>query len=105
MSNLKVVKSDKKASLGGYLDENADLSALKGTTGELEINWKSLERVNSCGVREWVNLLKELSSASITYEECTLSIVRQLNAVPAFKGPAKVKNFYAPYFCKDCDEE
>ena len=57
MSSLKVDIVNGKAVLAGYLDENSDLNTLASASGAISINFKEVSRVNSCGVREWVNLL------------------------------------------------
>jgi hypothetical protein len=105
MSSLKVVVSDGKAVLSGHLDEHSDLSALKSVAGPVVVNFKEVDRVNSCGVREWVNLLAAVDSGKMTYEDCPMVVVKQLNAVPDFQGKAKVTSFQAPYFCEECDSE
>jgi len=105
VSSLKVEIKDQKAFLAGSLDENSDLTPLESVSGDFMIHFGSVERVNSCGVREWVNLLKKLSSVELKYEACPIVVVKQLNAVPDFQGGAKVHSFYAPYFCEDTDEE
>jgi hypothetical protein len=105
MSSLKITITSGKAMLSGSLDENSDLNTLTTATGPLAINFKDVARVNSCGVREWVNALAKMTAAPVTYEECPLVVVKQLNAVPDFQGKAKVHSFFAPYFCEECDEE
>lgn len=105
MSNLKVSKNGASFVLSGVLDESADLTAFKGASGAITVNFKNVERINSCGVREWVVAFSALAQAQPTFEECSLVVVKQLNAVPDFKGKASVKNFYAPYFCEACDKE
>jgi hypothetical protein len=105
MSSLKVEVAGTKAVLSGYLDENSDLTRLADSPAELTINFKDVTRVNSCGVREWVNLLAKVPNTALKYEECPMIVVKQLNAVPDFQGKAKISTFYAPYFCEECDEE
>jgi len=105
MSSLKVEIMSGKAKLSGFLDENSDLAALATTSGELTISFKDVARVNSCGVREWVNILAKMGGTTLKYEECPMIVVKQLNAVPDFQGTAKVTTFDAPYFCEECDEE
>lgn len=105
-SSLKTTIAGTKASLQGTLDENADLKPLAQIKGATVINFKAVQRVNSCGVRDWVTLLGKIPpTAPLTYEECPMVVVKQLNAVPAFQGKAKVTSFYAPYFCESCDSE
>ena len=105
MSTLKTDIQAGRVVLSGILDENSDLKALHGLKGPLLINFKDVKRVNSCGVREWVNLLGALPGIQMTYEECPVVIVKQLNAVPDFQGKAKVTSFFAPYFCKKCKKQ
>lgn len=105
MSSIKTNVSPGKVVLSGFLDENSDLKALHSLTGPVSINFKGVTRVNSCGVREWVNLLAKIPGAQLSYEDCPIVVVKQLNAVPDFVGAAKVTTFQAPYFCEKCDEE
>jgi hypothetical protein len=105
MSSLKISLQGSKAALAGVLDEHSDLSPLSTAAGNFTINFKGIERINSCGVREWVNLLRKLSQTTFAYEECPLVIVKQLNSVPDFLGKAKVVSFYAPYYSEADDSE
>jgi hypothetical protein len=106
MSTLKVSIQGERAQLSGVLDENSDLSSLGGLSGQVAFDFKEVARVNSCGVREWVNLIQKIQGgAQIKYENCPIVVVKQLNAVPDFQGKAKVASFFAPYFCEACDEE
>lgn len=105
MSTIKINIGNGGAQLSGFLDENSDLKPLATLSGNQVINFKDVSRVNSCGVREWVNLITQISQASLSYEECPIVVVKQLNAVPDFQGKAKVTSFYAPYFCESCDQE
>lgn len=105
MSSIKIALAGEKANLSGFLDENSDLKPLKAANGKCTVNFKDVARVNSCGVREWVNLVTSIPAVAFTYEECPIVVVKQLNAVPDFMGKAKVSSFFAPYFCESCDKE
>lgn len=62
--------------------------------------------INSCGVREWVQFMREFSQATdFQLENCSVSIVDQFNLVPQTMGNAHIASFYAPYYCATCDEE
>jgi len=89
----------------GVIDEDTDFEALKKVGAPLIFNWKGVTSINSCGIRTWVNFLKELGKAEIAYEECPPLIVRQLNMVPSFMGPAKVLSVFVPYVCDECETE
>src|SRR3954469_10123181 len=95
--------------LGGVIDEDNELGDLvdKIPTGTAVIDLGEIERINSCGVRDWVNWLSKLESNGTrsVLVECSPAIVAQINLVNNFTGNGAVKSFYVPYFCPECDEE
>jgi anti-anti-sigma regulatory factor len=95
--------------LGGVIDEDNDLVTLESKlgAGSLVINLAEVDRINSCGVRDWVNWLGrvEKNGARSILVECSPPIVSQINLVHNFTGAGVVKNFYAPYFCPRCEKE
>ena len=69
-------------------------------------NFRKVEYVNSCGVRAWINFLREVQkNRKIIFEECTPEIVSQINMIPNFKGTAHIKSVYASYACNSCDSQ
>ena len=94
-----------KVFLRGNVDEDADFESIKKITGDIIINFKDVKSINSCGIRTWVNFLKDLSGRTVFYEECPPIIVRQMNMVPSFLGMAKVLSVYVPYVSDETDEE
>ena len=95
--------------LGGVIDEDNELGELvdKIPNGTAVIDLGEIERINSCGVRDWVNWLSKLESNGTrsVLVECSPAIVAQINLVNNFTGSGVVKSFYVPYFCQECDEE
>lgn len=95
--------------LGGVIDEDNELADLvdKIPTGTAVIDLGEIERINSCGVRDWVNWLSKLENNGTrsVLVECSPAIVAQINLVNNFTGNGVVKSFYVPYFCPECDEE
>jgi anti-anti-sigma regulatory factor len=95
--------------LGGVIDEDNELGDLidKIPPGTAVIDLGEIERINSCGVRDWVNWLSKLETngARSVLVECSPAIVAQINLVNNFTGSGVVKSFYVPYFCPECDEE
>ena len=91
----------------GEIDENVDFSDLgKRLKGEVVFNLSGVRRINSCGVREWVNFVRDLPGiTNLVYSHCSPAIVTQLNMIYNFKGGATLRSFYAPYVCDDCDYE
>ena len=88
----------------GEIDENADFSVLKHELqGDVEFQLAGITRVNSCGVREWVNFVRNLPHvSSLRFVKCSPAIVTQLNAIYNFRGPARVRSLLAPYVCEGC---
>ncbi len=95
--------------LGGVIDEDNELGELvdKIPTGTAVIDLGEIERINSCGVRDWVNWLSKLEGNGTrgVLIECSPAIVAQINLVNNFTGSGVVKSFYVPYFCAECNEE
>lgn len=95
--------------LSGVIDEDNELADLvdKIPPGTAVIDLGEIERINSCGVRDWVNWLGKLeaNTTKVVLVECSPAIVAQINLVNNFTGSGVVKSFYVPYFCPECDEE
>ncbi len=92
--------------LSGVVDENADLSFFERLAGHARLNLKQIRRVNSYGVRSWIDAIRKVPPA-VTFEllECPPSVVDQINMVAGFTGRGKVTSFYAPMTCEPCGAE
>ena len=111
-NNLTVqIKSDGDcalASLVGEITEDSDFRPVLTTTGkQLVLNLEGVQRINSTGVREWINFINALgkNNRDVTLERCSVAIVQQLNMIANFRGQAKVTSLFAPYFCAACDTD
>src|SRR5262245_33231983 len=98
------------AQLAGMINEDnaldERLTAIKGK-GVL-IDLANIERINSCGVRDWIRFAQRLEAAgnALYLLRCSPVVVAQLNMVRNFCGErGHVVSFQAPYFCPNCDEE
>lgn len=95
--------------LAGVIDEDNELTELTdkihGSTVVIDLG--EVDRINSCGVRDWVNWLGrvEVKNVDVVLVECSPAIVAQINLVNNFTASGVVKSFYVPYFCPECDEE
>ena len=90
----------------GIIDEDTDFSALlKLKTSPVVFNFKNITSINSCGIRTWVNFVKEFPEGNVTFIECPPLVVRQMNMVPSFMGKAKVESVFVPYVCDSCEHE
>jgi len=91
----------------GEIDENADFAELRRRlSGSVVFHLADVRRINSCGVREWVNFVRDLPGVTdLTFTHCSPAIVTQLNMIYNFRGAARVRSFYAPYICESCHHE
>jgi ABC-type transporter Mla MlaB component len=93
------------AHLAGEINENADLIELRRQLrGDVELDLEGVTRVNSCGVREWVNFVRALDGHvdGLQFARCSPTVVLQLNTIFNFRGRARVVSFLAPYVCEVC---
>lgn len=112
MISIDLSKSGSKdiVSIKGPIDAEAEVHLMQlvpKLSDSVVFNFKNVTEVNSCGVRSWINFLRELgkNQRSVVYEECNGEIVMQMNMIPSFKGPAKVVSVFGNYVCDNCDEE
>jgi hypothetical protein len=89
--------------LRGEINENADFTELgRQLHGDVTLLLDGITRINSCGVREWVNFVRDLRVESLVFARCSPTVVSQLNAIYNFRGDAEVESFLAPYVCETC---
>src|SRR6185503_829319 len=79
--------------LGGVIDEDNELTDLidRIPAGTVVIDLAEIERINSCGVRDWVNWLTKVEkgpggASRVVLVECSPAIVSQINLVNNFTG-------------------
>jgi anti-anti-sigma regulatory factor len=94
--------------LAGVIDEDNDLTEVtpRVRMPSVAINTAAVERINSCGVRDWVKWLDELrqrGAQNIYLVECSPVIMSQVNLVHNFVGSGAIVDFYGPYYCTQCD--
>lgn len=108
-SNISHRRGVSYVKLAGVVDEDNQLGELVDQigAGTVVIDLAEVERINSCGVRDWVNWLGrvEAKPAKVVLVECSPPIVAQINLVTNFVGGGTIKSFYAPYFCAECNQE
>lgn len=79
--------------LSGVIDEDNELASLseKIGSGTAVIDVSEIERINSCGVRDWVNWLGkvEKNGAKVVLVECSPAIVAQIKLGQQFHGPRR----------------
>lgn len=92
----------------GDINEDSEISLanlVDQVVKDSVFNLKDVTSINSCGVRAWINFLREVEkkNLSIVFEECTPEVVSQINMIPNFKGRSRIRSVYASYVCENCD--
>jgi hypothetical protein len=102
---FKVVHLEGQVRLSGVIDEHADLSFMNGLSGRVVMNLRGIRRINSFGVRTWIESIRKVqSSVSLEFVEVPPSVVDQANMVHGFLGRGRIASFYVPLTCEDCGE-
>lgn len=61
---------------------------------------EDVETFNSCGIREWIFLVRDISSCGrLSFTRCSVAMIDQINMVPESLGNGAVESFFAPYYC------
>ena len=89
----------------GILDEDSTsvlirLADAVPAEGPVVLDVAGIRRINSLGVRAWVDFMKLLRDRKVMFRRCSPSFVDQLNTVIDFRGGAGVESFLAPYVCE-----
>lgn len=97
---------DRTFRLWGVLDEFYPYDELfQNLPDEVWLDMSKVERINSCGVREWVRRVIHTRS-SIYYVNCPPVVVDQMSMVPQFLGPySHVESFSGIFYCDECSDE
>ena len=96
--------------LSGVIDEDNELSQISTKVkpeSTVIVDTSDIQRINSCGVRDWVTWLGQMSgkACKLYFLECSPAIMTQVNLVSNFLGKGQIISFYAPYFCSSCEAD
>lgn len=96
--------------LDGIIDEHNTLDQWLAAVGEgqtLLVDLGGVKRLNSVGVRDWVNWLRALRAKwkSIVLFDCPPPVMNEVNFVRNFAEGAVITTFQAPLFCSVCKKE
>ena len=106
MGTMLIDRNENNIFISGIIDERSSFAGIfDGLKEFCTIDMSGVQRINSCGVRSWAKAV-ESSNIRLEYINCPTVVVEQFNMVPEFLGKkAKVKSFYARFYCEDCDIE
>jgi hypothetical protein len=96
----------RRLALSGVVDESADLSFFGHLRGQVELNLRAVQRINSFGVRAWIQAVRNAPpDVSLQLTECPPHVIDQINMIADFTARAQVVSFLAPLYCPACDTE
>ncbi len=105
-AGFRIDKMGNEYRLSGVIDEHANLDFLRGVQGRITVNIRDVRRINSVGVRQWMEAMRAIpTTANVELVEARPPIVDQINMVAGFLGRAKLLSFYAPMVCPNCDHQ
>ena len=92
--------------ISGVIDENADFGALVAVDGKpVEVNLKGVRRINSFGVRTWIDAVRRIKPTTpVCFVQAPPPVIDQCNMVSGFLGHGVLVSFFAPMTCEECDE-
>jgi len=98
-------KKDDYVAISGIIDENADFSqVLTKNVPVLFLDFKKVERINSTGVRKWVNLIENLKDVELHYINCSFATAEQFSLVSdLITKKTFIESFEARYVCEKCN--
>ncbi len=94
--------------VSGIIDEDNELVRMQKYLTEpiIILDVAEVTRINSCGVRDWVNWLGDVcqNARHTILIRCSPAVIAQANMVTNFCASASIYSFKAPYFCDECDK-
>lgn len=104
---IKNVGSKYYLELFGDLDEDAKFANLDiPDATEIIVNFEKVTRIQSCGIREWIQLINPYKNLSFVYTNCPKIIIDQINMLDGFLPKnGMVQSFYVPYYNEESGSE
>lgn len=94
-----------RATFAGALTEDFSGPAIPATTRELRLDLSGVTRINSGGVRSWIQWLATLpTDVACHVERCSFAVTQQAVSIANFL-PGQVHGFAVPYYCDACGHD
>jgi hypothetical protein len=92
--------------LSGIIDETTQFTAIGPVSGKVEFNGKGVTKINSNGVKSWINYFTALvGQAEFSFSELSPVLVEQLNSLSNFCAGQSVHSLVVPFACTKCHKE
>lgn len=106
---VELAETSARIAISGDISEETDFTPVLGQARPtMVIDLASVARVNSCGIREWLEFVRAMEERNVklVLECCPPGIVAQLNMISNFTGArGSVRSVFAPYCCSTCQRE
>lgn len=93
--------------LNGVITEDSQLE-LVDSDGEatLVLDLQGITRINSYGIRQWINNLKRLKekSPNLIFTRCPPMVIEQFNMISNFGAEGVVQSFYLPFYSEKLEK-
>jgi anti-anti-sigma regulatory factor len=91
--------------VSGVVSEEARFEAPDPRGRRVIIDARGVERLNSMGVRNWIDFMDELQarSADIVIRQMPPAMVSQASMITNFIGRCRVESFLSPWYCPNCE--
>jgi anti-anti-sigma regulatory factor/DNA-directed RNA polymerase subunit RPC12/RpoP len=96
------------ARVSGVVDENTNFNDQIGSGfTEAVLDCKKITRMNSMGVKFWINYFSALTSngVKVTLSNCAPPVVDQMSLVDTFHSNCHIESVMVPYECVSCKSE
>lgn len=111
--SLKITRQDESDipsfSIAGEINEEKNIldPLLVPGMRELRVSCKGVRRINSIGVKSWIQFFTGLRSQGVRlrFTECSSAVIQQANLFPNFLIDGEIESLYAPFLCEDCGKE
>ena len=106
MSAFRIEKKKNTVIISGIINEFSEFgNVFNDIKKAIRVDMSGVERINSCGIRAWVQAIRDIPQ-DIIYFNCPPVVIESFNMVPEFLGSkSKVESFFARYYCDKCDIE
>lgn len=108
LKRLSLKDGTEKVFIQGALLQDAEkplLELRKLPPGRVIVDVSGVSRINSCGVREWINAFRNLSDElQIEFHNCSIPFMEQVNMISNFVKKGSIVSFLVPFICSECEE-
>jgi serine/threonine protein kinase len=92
--------------LKGEINETSILRSLFNHTGPIHLDLQGVSRINSVGLRAWIDAFRERPpGVEIIFERCSPVLVNQIDILPLLTDDVRITSVMAPYCCTSCKRE